>query len=481
MRSKTCIIIAWLLLVFPAWADDWPQAAANPARTAHSADEPGPGYEIAWVKSWGDEVLFNTSGPIVVKGKVFVGTQNGIVHAIDVKSGDDAWAANVAAPIVHALASDGQLVYAAAFDGAVYALDINSGREVWKAKLSRRGFSAAPLLMDGNIFIGNRDGVFYAVQTGTGKEKWKTDTGAPIVQTAAGAEGRIVFVNDAIKAFCLNAHSGKVLWSTRIPGGSVRDYWPVIHKGKIVIRTHPAGPKRLGGGIGPLQKKFFWPVRYGSEPTQINFKAKSIDDIVAEQDTIADFYRRNPSIRTCVVLNLADGNDLYPTSLLATCVNGGVTPPPALAGDGRLYATFRTSAARRGLVDITRCALGHFNIETGKIDRPILCGGPEGVDKVVGVRQPFELTSDETVTLSSGGNLIFGMRCNEGPGAVDVVTRKTFKIANVQLPRASDLQPTGNSIVISGKYVLFTKFNHVICIEGNKESRRRPRVRGSRK
>ncbi|MGD8240456.1 MAG: hypothetical protein PVH68_18015, partial [Armatimonadota bacterium] len=174
----------------------------------------------------------------------------------------------------------------------------------------------------------------------------------------------------------------------------------------------------------------------------------------------------HPALRTCVVLDLSDGTEAHTTSLIATCVNGGVTPPPALAGDGNLYTTFRTSAATRGLVDITRCAIGRFDIATGKIARPILCGGMEGVSEVVGVRSPFEITSDETVTLSSGGKLLFGMRCDECPGAVHVETRATARMPNVPLPRASDMQQTGNVIAISGKHILYTKFSHVICMRG---------------
>ncbi len=454
-------------LPFCAAAADWPQAAANPARTAHVDDEPQGPFEIAWVKGWPGEVIFNTCQPIVVDGRVFVGSQNGIVHAVDLATGNDLWQADIGAPIVHTLASDGRRVFAAALDGAVRALDCASGEIAWEKKLSRRGFSAAPLLMDGALYIGCRDGVFYALAADAGELLWQRDTGAPIAQTAAGAQGRVVCVNFAMRAFCLDARSGKVLWTAQLPGGLVRDYWPVIYRGRVIIRVHPAGPKALGGGVPPLQQKFFWPVAYGPVPNQkVLFKARTVDDIIAEQDIVAEFYKTHRPLRTCVVLNLADGSEPYVTSLTAACVNGGVAPPPALAGDGNLYVTFRTSAAARGFVDITRCAVGRFDIDTGKIAKPILCGGAEGVDKVVGVRSPFEVTSDETTTLSSGGMVLFGMRCDETPGAIHVLTRKTFRIPNVALPRASDMQPSGNIIVISGKYVLFTKQSHIVCAKG---------------
>lgn len=79
---------------------------------------------------------------------------------------------------------------------------------------------------------------------------------------------------------------------------------------------------------------------------------------------------------------------------------------------------------------------------------------------------PFELSSDETVTLSGGGNLLFGIRCDEAPEAMHVVTRKTFRLPNVNLPRASDIHSSGNVLPISGMSIVYTKFNHIVCIRG---------------
>lgn len=66
-----------------------------------------------------------------------------------------------------------------------------------------------------------------------------------------------------------------------------------------------------------------------------------------------------------------------------------------------------------------RLGIGHFNIETGKIDQPLLCGGGEGVAKTIGTQAPFELTSDETVALSSGENLLIGIRCDTVPACIN--------------------------------------------------------------
>jgi hypothetical protein len=324
--------------------------------------------------------------------------------------------------------------------------------------------------MNGCLYIGNRDGFFHALNAKTGKSLWKLDTADPIVQTAAGAEGRIVFVNQGMQAFCLEADSGEVLWQTGpLPGRSVRDYWPVIYRGKVIIRTVVAGPRDLTGNMDALQKRFFWPIIYGPSPedSKIVFRANTVDDVIREREIFLKFFQEFPEIRTFIVLNLEDGKEPYTASVGPACRNVGPPTPPVLAGDGRLYTPFRTSAANRGVCDITHCALGHFDIQTGLVAEPILCGYAEVAERLNLPKTPFELTSDETVTMSSGGKLIFGFRAGHSGGVINVATKATFSLPAVALPRASgNLQRPGNMIAISGKYVVHTKFDHVICIKG---------------
>lgn len=469
LSVPSCLLI--LLVTAPTvGAADWPQAAANAARTAHVTDEPRGPYKLVWTRRWGDEVILNTNQPVIVGGKGYVASVNGVIHAFELSTGKDLWQCDIKAPIGHALACDEKRVYAAAYDGSVYAFDRSTGKQAWRTELSRRGFSGGPLLMDGTVFVGNRDGVFYAIRTDNGKQVWQRDTGAPIVQTAAGADGLVVFVNEGMQAFCLDAASGDIVWRVgTIAGRTVRDYWPVIHKNRVVIRTACAGPRDLTGNMALLQKKFFWPVVWGhtlAKNVQITRRAETVDDIVNEQEVFVEFFKEHPKLRSFIVLNLSDGKEPYVASVGPGCRNTGTSTPPVLAGDGHLYTPFRTSAAHRGVMDITHCALGRFDIDTGRITKPILCGFSE-VAKVVGVRTPFELTSDETVTMTSGGNIIFGFRSEGGGGAIDVTSRKTWRLPLPLLPfGTSNMQPPGNIPVVSGQYVVHTQFRHLVCYQG---------------
>ena len=82
------------------------------------------------------------SQPIVSRGEVFVGSQNGTVFALDLASGCANWTFSADSEVRHALslsqASENapERLYFGDFDGAVYAIDRSSGKLVWKSAVN---------------------------------------------------------------------------------------------------------------------------------------------------------------------------------------------------------------------------------------------------------------------------------------------------------------------------------------------------------
>jgi len=448
-----------------AFGTDWPQAGANAARTGCTSIAPRPPFRLAWVRAWENEVITPIAQPIVLGTTAYLGTENGRVHAVDLSSGRDRWTAEVSGAVCNALAglrassseTETGWIYAATADGHVTCLDAATGAVVWSAAVSRRGFTAAPLLMDRRILIGNRDGVFYCLAADTGRLLWRRNVGTPIVQSAAGAAGRVVFADLSVKVWCLDAASGRVAWTAGPLPAERCGYWPVIHRGRVIICL-----PELGRPF-EIQKLLFWPVQYHRPVERVVFKAKSVEDMLREQEIFAEFLKRHPDHRRLFVFELSDGSEPYVPSVLRGASENG--EPVVVAGDGHVYTVFRTSAAERGLINITRCALGRLDLTTGRLARPIVCGDFE-LAAVVGVRSPFELTSDEPVTLSAGGSLLVGMRCGEAPGAIDVVTRQTYRLPYQDVPRANDLHNAQAPPVVSGRWILTVNFNHLICVAG---------------
>ena len=92
MMLRPIAALALLTLVtLPARADDWPQLAHDPARSGATADQLKPPFSRKWYRLFADEGIQAGVEPVVVRGRLYIGTLRGIVHAIDAKTGQDVW------------------------------------------------------------------------------------------------------------------------------------------------------------------------------------------------------------------------------------------------------------------------------------------------------------------------------------------------------------------------------------------------------
>jgi eukaryotic-like serine/threonine-protein kinase len=104
-------------------------------------------------------------------------------------------------------------VYVADTKGALHALDIKTGADRWHY-LTEDSFETTPLVMNGNIYIGDLIGVFHAVGA-DGKKLWSVDTEVGIHASANGVGDKILFGNDGAELICLNAVDGKEVWKVK--------------------------------------------------------------------------------------------------------------------------------------------------------------------------------------------------------------------------------------------------------------------------
>ncbi|MEQ1898251.1 MAG: PQQ-binding-like beta-propeller repeat protein [Vicinamibacterales bacterium] len=103
------------------------------------------------------------SQPTVAAGRVYVGSETGLVYAIDAKSGCYHWAfaadASVRTGIVigaSAFTSGGALIYFGDIRANVYAVDARTGTLVWRQKADNHTMSritGTPTLADGRLYV----------------------------------------------------------------------------------------------------------------------------------------------------------------------------------------------------------------------------------------------------------------------------------------------------------------------------------------
>ena len=232
--------------------------------------------EVAWTFGFpGAVAVFGQ--PTVVGGRVFVGSQNGHVYAINAATGCYYWdytaTTGVRAAITIARVGNSDVALFGDRRGNVYSVDAMTGQLVWRVTPDngpRTGITGAPALFEGRLYVpisGGDDssatdpkfecckgrGAVVALDAATGKTLWVTYTIAdarPLAKNAVGTQlwgpsgvsiwstptidrqQRRLYVgtgdnhsapatdtSDAVLALSLD--SGKILWSRQLLKGDM--------------------------------------------------------------------------------------------------------------------------------------------------------------------------------------------------------------------------------------------------------------------
>src|SRR3954468_15786912 len=204
-------------------------AGAGPAKVVAMNRRTG---RIRWAKRLSSA---SESSPLVVRERVFLGSQDGTVYALSAKSGRIVWRYRAGGPVKGGLAYARGRLFFGDYGGSVTALRARSGSVAWRSGGYGQIY-ATPAVAFGRVYIGSKSGSVYALSASSGRRLWSRGTGGYVY--AAPAVGAVrnmrpaVFIGSYSGRFmALNARSGGVLWS-RPAGGVVSGAASII--GRIV-------------------------------------------------------------------------------------------------------------------------------------------------------------------------------------------------------------------------------------------------------
>jgi outer membrane protein assembly factor BamB len=160
-----------------------------------------------------------TSSPAVANGKVYFGSGDGNVYAVDAKSGILQWKF-ATGDVVHASpAVAGGAIFVGGWDGVLYALDAESGAQKWAFQAgldpvahNQVGFQSSPAVVDGVVYVGCRDAHVYALDARTGRLRWNFDAKSYIFSSAALAGDLAYFGSHNGRLYAVNTKTGVLAW-----------------------------------------------------------------------------------------------------------------------------------------------------------------------------------------------------------------------------------------------------------------------------
>ena len=236
LRGTALVVLAASLAGCSLWSGG---GSAKPAPADLGANVAVLGVRQAWTARVG-----NVAGlPLDVHALgnvVTVASSDGVVAAIDARTGGDVWRTALGEPLSAAVGSDGKSAAVVSRNNALIVLE--AGRERWRETLAAQVFTP-PLVAGGRVFVLSADRSVSAYDATTGRRLWAQQRpGEPLVLRQAGvllAVGDTLVVGLSGRLVGLNPDNGSVRWEA--PLASPRGTNDVERLVELVGRTSKVG------------------------------------------------------------------------------------------------------------------------------------------------------------------------------------------------------------------------------------------------
>ncbi|VGO19585.1 outer membrane protein assembly factor BamB family protein [Pontiella sulfatireligans] len=168
---------------------------------------------------------FETSGqvsaaPGVQNGRVYFGQQGGNdeMYCVDEDTGKPIWTSNPGWVWVTSMPDDDK-VFTGTVDGRIIALNAKNGKEIWE-HLVGGGVYPSPAVDDEKVYTGSWDGAYYALNKKTGIPEWIHSSYCP--DSAAGTIWKNRFIVRTHKALAaMDIDTGETIWEFKDPRSAI--------------------------------------------------------------------------------------------------------------------------------------------------------------------------------------------------------------------------------------------------------------------
>jgi len=175
------------------------------------------------------------STPVIVEGRVYVGSQDKNIYCIDARDGGLLWNFMTGARIKSSPAVVNGKLYVGPDDGYVYCLDAKNGRLVWKTYAGGyieahfkavTGIRSSPIVVDDRVYVGSLDANLYCFDANSGDVVWSYGTGGYITSSPAVSNGVVYITSKEASSgvlYKIDAADGTLIWKCDIPYVIVAD------------------------------------------------------------------------------------------------------------------------------------------------------------------------------------------------------------------------------------------------------------------
>ncbi len=212
------------------------------------------------------------AGATFADGTVYAGGQDGLLHALDARTGGKRWSFRAGGPMRTRATVAGTDVYFQADDGYLYRLAAASGEERWRVRVVEKPIERLPFdnpksrydrfgsdvtVAGGRLHLGTHDGRVLAVDPARGEKLWEFASGDSVLAAPAVADGRVVFGSFDGHVYALEASTGKLLWKRDTRGAVVST--PAVVGDRVVVGNRSYDLLGLDARTGePAWTRYIW-------------------------------------------------------------------------------------------------------------------------------------------------------------------------------------------------------------------------------
>ena len=223
------------------------------------------------------------TGPTVENGIVYVGGSEGVgagegfIYALDGATGAPRWHYKVGDDVGVPLVAGGT-VYLGSFDGHVYAFNAETGTLQWKYAADLP-FGTLPAIVGNTVYVNSTslekaNQLVIALDADTGSKKWSFEVNASVMTSPTAASTIVCFCSES-GVFALNATTGALQWKKDL--GSTPSSGPAVAGGVVCVYDSNGNVNALDFGSGNL-----------SWQTQVDQPQNGVDVVMCWSPIIAN-------------------------------------------------------------------------------------------------------------------------------------------------------------------------------------------------
>ncbi|WP_448551670.1 outer membrane protein assembly factor BamB [Thalassotalea montiporae] len=190
-------------------------------------------------------------GPVTGVNKVFIGSENGQIFALDAETGELAWQGKVKGEVIARPALDSGILVVNTASGVLKAFNANTGEDLWQVDLdvpplTLRGISA-PTAAAGGVLVGTSAGELSVFMLEKGQQGWTVPvgeaTGSTELERVIDVDSQPLVFGDKVYAIssrgnlvAIDIRNGRILWKRQYSS-----YRQLAIKGNTLFLTNLKG------------------------------------------------------------------------------------------------------------------------------------------------------------------------------------------------------------------------------------------------